>query len=381
MSLGRRAVFAAPAPQVLTPQLQDLPQYPPAPPSRVLRRLRRISGRIGRACRLQAAVLGAEWHELRSRTPRILREAKGHAPTGGRAICLYASFAESDRVTEMVLRQLEEYTLLGFDVIFVTASRDIPTADWDAVRARCTLVLQRRNYGLDFGSWSDAARAVRARILEAEELLLTNDSVLGPIRPLPPVFAALRAGGEGLFGLTESRQRGTHLQSYLLLARGKRAVGDLLGFLLDMRLSADKAAIIRRGELGLSRHMAKLGHRVAALYGHADLEAAALADPAEVRRLIGMRPFTAAIGLPPSERPAQLRQALAAAEINPTHHLWAPLIRLRGFPFIKAELVTKNSAAVPDAAEWEALVPADAPCPAAVILQHLALRQLRLPGP
>ena len=228
----------------------------------------------------------SEWREWRAPASRILRDAVGYVPAGGRAVCLYASFAESGRVSEMVLRQLEEYTLLGFDVVFVTTSRDIPPDDWEAVRARCTLVLQRRNYGLDFGSWSDAAREVRDRILDAEELLVTNDSLLGPIRPLAPVFATLRSGGDGLFGLTESLQHAVHLQSYLLLARGKGAVADLLGFLLDIRLSARKTAIIRRGELVLSGHMAKRGHRVAALYGYADLEAAMLADRVETRRLL-----------------------------------------------------------------------------------------------
>jgi hypothetical protein len=317
----------------------------------------------------------SEWREWRAPASRILRDAVGYVPAGGRAVCLYASFAESGRVTEMVLRQLEEYTLLGFDVVFVTTSRDIPLEDWEAVRARCTLVLQRRNYGLDFGSWSDAAREVRDRILDAEELLVTNDSLLGPIRPLAPVFATLRSGGDGLFGLTESLQHAVHLQSYLLLARGKGAVADLLGFLLDIRLSARKTAIIKRGELALSGHMAKRGHRVAALYNYADLEAAMLADRVETRRLLGMPPFTAAIGLPQAQRHAQLQQAMLDVQLNPTHHFWAPLIRLRGFPFIKTELVTKNPAAVPDAIDWDTLVPPDAPCPMPVILDHLARRE------
>ncbi|TDG30378.1 hypothetical protein [Paracraurococcus ruber] len=338
--------------------------------SRLLRHTRVMAGKASGLAR----TLQADLRELGQAEARILRQAAGAMPSNGRAICLYAHFSPAGRVTDMVLRQLEEYTLLGFDVVFVSASPRLQEEDWQAVLDRCAVAIHRRNYALDFGSWCDAARTLRHEIAGAEELLLANDSVLGPIRPLDPVFATLRSGGDGLFGLTESMQHIVHLQSYLLLARGRAAVGDLLDFLLGMRLSARKSAIIRRGELAVSGHMARRGHRVAALYGYAELEAAILADPAESRRLMGLRPFAWAIGLPPAERDARLQRALLAVPMNPTHDFWAPLIRRMGFPFIKTELVTKNPAAVPDAPDWESLVGPDAPCPAPLIAQHLALR-------
>ena len=73
----------------------------------------------------------------------------------------------------------------------------MPEADWQAARQHCALVAQRRNFALDFGAWQDLAREARRRWPAATELLLANDSVLGPILPLGPVLAALRAGGDG----------------------------------------------------------------------------------------------------------------------------------------------------------------------------------------
>jgi len=344
-----------------------------------LTRLQFILGpatRIGTELRDRVRSWRVDAKEKSARDARILRQEEGHMPAEGRSICLYAHYCASGRVSEMVLRQLETYTLLGFDVVFVSAAPAVPAADWAAVLERCTCALQRRNYALDFGSWSDAARALRGRLAGADELLLTNDSLLGPIRPMDPVFAALRAGGDGLFGLTESVQHSIHLQSYLLLARGRSAVDDLLGFLDAMPLSARKATVIEAGELALCDYMAARGHHVAALYGYEALERAVLADAAETRRLLACTPSSGlrhTLMMPEEDRPLQLRRLLFDMPLNPTHHYWSPLIRLFGFPFIKTELVAKNPARVVDAADWEAMVPPDAPCPVPVLSEHLRL--------
>ena len=160
----------------------------------------------------------------------------------------------------MVRRQLAMLAEAGFAVVFITMAEQVPEADWQAARQHCALVAQRRNFGRDFGAWQDLAAEARRRWPGATELLLANDSVLGPILPLPPVLAALRAGGEGLFGLTESIQGGPHLQSYFLLARGAAATGDLFGFLATMRMSHSKWLVVQRGELRLARWMRGRGH-------------------------------------------------------------------------------------------------------------------------
>jgi hypothetical protein len=218
------------------------------------------------------------------------------------------------------------------------------------------------------GSWLDLAAEARRRWPEATELLLAYDSVLGPILPLPPVLAALRAGGEGLFGLTESIQGGPHLQSYFLLARGAAAVGDLFGFLAAMRMSHSKWLVVQRGELRLARWMRGRGHAVAALFGYRRLVAAALAAPEERAQLAASHPLLRDLeALSPATREA----LLLGQPLNPTHHFWRALVRRLGFPFLKTELVRRNPGLLPGVADWRALVPAAAPCPVPVIEAHL----------
>lgn len=303
---------------------------------------------------------------------RLLRleegETAGAAPHPPRGVALYVHYAASGAVSEMVLRQLDLWRQEGFAVVFVSMAPALPEAAWQAVRRRAALAVQRANFGRDFGAWCDLAGLVGERWPGTEELLLANDSVLGPIRPLTPVVAALRGGGEGVFGLTESLQGGPHLQSYCVLARGRAAVADLLGFLGGIRLSVSKWLVVQRGELALARHMLSRGHRVAALFGYARLLEAALADPEEREWLRRIHPRLAAR----AATPEAMRAALLAAPLNPTHHLWRALVRRMGFPYLKTELVRRNPGRLPGVEAWRALVGPDAPCGATTIAAHLA---------
>ena len=154
---------------------------------------------------------------------------------------------------------------------------------------------------------------VRRRWPHPDELILANDSVLGPIHPLAPVIDTMRAGGEGLFGLTESLQGGPHLQSYFLLARGKAAVADLMGFLQTLYVSHSKWLLVQMGEIRLARWMRRRGHRVAAVFGYDRLVQAAVADPAERRRLMGSSAKLRGSG-PAARRSGRRAAARMAAE-------------------------------------------------------------------
>ncbi|RAI57191.1 hypothetical protein [Roseicella frigidaeris] len=364
---------AAPEPYALTPLILD-------PPG--LRRAvhgystagtwRRLAWRIGQVLAEVAGALPQDaLRRLRGGAPPLRRLEEGLDPRpGARSVALYVHFAASGQVSEMVRRQLALLAAEGFAIVFITMAEAVPAADWQAARQHCALVAQRRNFARDFGAWQDLAAEARRRWPEATELLLANDSVLGPILPLEPVLGALREGGEGLFGLTESIQGGPHLQSYFLLARGRAAVADLFHFLLAMRMSHSKWLVVQRGELRVARWMRARGHQVAALFGYRRLIAATLADPAERAQLAASHPLLREL----EQMPAAERDALFATQpLNPTHHFWLALVRRLGFPFLKTELIRRNPGRLPGVEGWPALVPAEAPCPAGVLEAHLRI--------
>ena len=264
--------------------------------------------------------------------------AAGHAPTQGESLAFYMHWSPTGGVSDMVLRQLAAWRACGFDVVFVTNAAP-PPQDWDKAGQDTVLRVARDNVGRDFGAWRDALAIVLRDRPSPRELLLANDSVLGPIRPMAPVIAALRAGGDGLFGLTENRGGSPHLQSYALLARGGAAVKDVAAHLATCHPSRSKWRLVQKGEIGLTRHMLARGHRVAALFGYDRLTGA-------------LRPEDL---LPLGPRFAE-PDAVDRYPLNPTHHLWRVLIERFGFPFLKTELVRRNPGRLPGVDAWPALV-------------------------
>ena len=298
--------------------------------------------------------------DVRAAPPAIVRMEAGLDPLpGARAVAVMVQYSPSGLVSEMVLRQVEAYRALGFAIVLVSNSPVFPEEAWQAVRGSAALVVHRRNRGLDFGAWKDLVPVARERWPDTEELLLVNDSVLGPIRPLGPVLDALRAEGPGFFGMVESIQGGPHLQSWFTLARGGAAVHEVAAFLERFRPSRSKWKIVQRGELRMARAMRAAGHRVAAVHGYEGLLDLALADPAERAYLARALPFPVT------------RAALIERPVNPAHHLWRVLAGPAGCPFLKTELVRRNPWSLPDVQAWRNLLPANGCCETAVLDAHL----------
>jgi hypothetical protein len=262
----------------------------------------------------------------------------GHVPSQGESLALYMHWSPTGAVSDMVLGQLASWRDGGFDVVFVTNAA-LPPQDWDKAGRDTVLRIARDNIGRDFGAWRDALAIVLRDRPSPRELLLANDSVLGPIRPMAPVIAALRAGGVGLFGLTENRGGGAHLQSYALLARGEAAVGDVAAHLAACQPTRSKWRLVQMGEIGLTRHMLERGHRVAALFGYDRIT--------EALRPGDLRPLGPRFAEP---------DAVDRYPLNPTHHLWRVLIERFGFPFLKTELVRRNPNSLPSVDAWRDLV-------------------------
>ncbi|WP_137127260.1 rhamnan synthesis F family protein [Roseomonas sp. HF4] len=316
---------------------------------------------------VRISILDASDRLRRPREP-ILRMEAGEDPcTGHASVALFVQFSPDGTLSAMVRRQIETYRRLGFATVVISNSPTFAEDAWQDARRLAALVVHRRNKGLDFGAWKDLMPVALRRWPTAEEVLLVNDSVLGPIRPLDPVFAAMRQAGPGFFGLLESAQGGPHLQTWFTLARGPKAIADLALFLRRLRLSRSKWRIIQRGELRLARHMLGAGNRVATVYGYRRLVDLAVADPVQRAYLDRAIPSWVR-GVDASVA----RARLLARPVNPAHHLWMALSGPYGCPYIKTELIRRNPGGMPAVDRWPELVPAASPCPPEMLRAHLA---------
>ena len=313
-----------------------------------------------------------------------------HGPANlPRRWCLFAAYSPKSTVTDMMITQLRTYRDAGFSVVFITMSRTISEADKEKLKQVCTYVIHRKSFGRDFGAWAHAAHLLRNEIEAADVLLLANDSNLGPIFPLPPWIEACLER-EGIFGMTESLGGGSHLQSYFLVGNGSEAVRAMLDFLLTMRLSHSKWLMIQRGEIGFTRAMQKRGLFVGALISYEDLENALLEQKdlqAELEVLfpgIFLRQDVFDFSkINPENLSLEsqrikwrnrylLRFNLFFLPLNPSHQLNSVLLRHFKFPFIKAELITKNPGMVPSAPDWRYFITPESPVTEAMIEDHLA---------
>jgi hypothetical protein len=305
------------------------------------RRLHRVPPVLSELAR--AAI--ADPREARHAGDRIRRRWAGRqSASSGKRVAIYAHYAPTGHVHEMTLRQLALYGANGFDVVFVTMCERLASTDLRGLLPLTRFVLHRRSFGRDFGAWQDATRLLAAEIPPPLELLLANDSVLGPARPIDNLIRRMRDHGPGLVGLTDSRMGPPHLQSYFLLAVGHAAVVDVFSFLERLRLSHSRWLMVRRGEYGLTRFMAARGHPVVSMFNYDIVRAAAMS--------LG--------GMP------------GCAPMNPTHHWWRVLIEVFDFPFIKRDLITENPNSVPDVDQWPAVLPSDSVVDAATIRSYLA---------
>lgn len=236
--------------------------------------------------------------------------------TGRRRVCLFAQFSAGPRLPAYVLHSWRALCDAGFEVHAALSGRtELDRADREMLATGGVTAWLRPNAGLDFGAW--AALVAAGVAADADEILLANDSVLGPFEPLAPVMR--RMAGYDAWGMVLSREGRPHLQSWFVLmtraAFERPAVRRV--FALDFA-AMGKDEIIVHGELGLSAAFAAEGLDVGARW----------------RSEFRLRPA-------------------AMIATNPMHFRWRQMLDA-GVPFLKRELVERNPARIIDAGAWRA---------------------------
>ncbi len=143
---------------------------------------------------------------------RVIR-AEGHAKFPAddhRPVAVFSHFDATGQISDATLAYLEAMRSVASAIVFVTTSGDLTR-----VRQSADLAILRTNVGYDFGSWK-VGLAAASEAIASRGVILANDSVLGPRRPLAPIFE--RMAGQPFWGMTDSHELAPHLQSYFLVA-------------------------------------------------------------------------------------------------------------------------------------------------------------------
>jgi hypothetical protein len=353
----------------------------------VVERLELMAGRLllaklalARARRMVAP----SYYKLHERYARVSRRnartvvdtRKGGDPNrdSGR-VAVFVHFDRQGRIDDHVVAYLDSLRAAGFRIWLMSNSPPHSPEAIEKVEPLVSWIHRRNNYGFDFGAYKDGVLSV-LEAGEPNELLLCNDSVYGPFRPLSEVLKGATAETGDIWGMTESFEMVYHLQSYFLLFH-RRAIQHraFVNFWKDAPYVDARGWLIHHGELAITQGMLKAGLNVRALF------------PTEVIGETVRRKVEALEALqngrPSKRRPLSkvdsYRFTLSAEldngmPLNPTHFFWDILIEDMGYPFIKRDLLQLNPARVPGLSNWRKVIGDETGYDVDLIRRHLLLR-------
>jgi rhamnosyltransferase len=184
-------------------------------------------------------------------------------------LALYAHYSATNEVALYVPFYLRSLRELGFRVCFISNS-SIPESARDELRSICEKVIQRDNIGYDFSMWKQAL--AEFELGQFDELLITNSSIIGPLKPLAPLWTSPKLLQCDFWGLTNNHEFGRHLQSYFAVFRKEVLHSScFMDFWHSVLPFNDKQQIIQSYEVGMTRWLEERGFRWKALFDNEEL--------------------------------------------------------------------------------------------------------------
>ncbi len=143
------------------------------------------------------------------------------------------------------------------DTVLLVSTAELTDDARTRVPAGVRLV-QRENSGYDFGSWQAGLELAGAA--DHDQVIICNDSCVGPLVPYPAVFDAMADRACDFWGMTRTLRRGLHVQSYFVVFRSwvvrSRA---FTRFWSQLEPVSDRKQVIARYEVGLSASLHAAG--------------------------------------------------------------------------------------------------------------------------
>ena len=242
-----------------------------------------------------------------------------------RDVAVVVHFDPQGRVGRWLEHYVQQLNAAGFTVIFVSNAPKLEDQAIARLAPHCGTILRRDNAGMDFGAHKDGIGRI-PDLRKVRRLILANDSVFGPFRPVADIVSEMPADEAAVWGITDSTEGGPHLQSYFLLFHEQALRSEAFSsHWAEYRYVQSRYWNILKNEIGLSRTMSKAG-----------LECRALCSYEEANSVL-------------SE---------AATLRNPTHELWKVLIAEMSCPFLKRDLLRDASLGDRSLEDWRAVVSA-----------------------
>ncbi len=170
-------------------------------------------------------------------------------------------------IAESLLETCKHLVANGYAPFIVSNAKLLPD-DRSKLFPYVWLMLERPNFGYDFGGYRDGLRQLDRMQLLPRRLVILNDSIWYPLQSEDDSLARMEASGADVVG-TVLRVRGEErfLESYFYsLPQSTLRHAAFKTFWQDLRLTSNKYKVIRRGERGFSAAMRAAGLQLVGLF-------------------------------------------------------------------------------------------------------------------
>ncbi|SNT17472.1 Rhamnan synthesis protein F [Azospirillum sp. RU38E] len=286
---------------------------------------------------------------------------------GAKRVVVFNHFDMRGIIHEYVEFYLKELKKQGFSIVFTSNSPRFPEKSVEKLKPLVSVILWRRNVGYDFGAFKDGiAEIPDPQALDM--LLITNDSMYGPLQDFAQVINRADPVEADLWGITDCWDGRFHLQSYFLLFHPQAIRSPAFAkFWGNLPYFRRKRWVVRYGEIGLTPFFLSYGVRCKAMFPYRSLISAitpkveaylaATSDEADPVR----RRYVEMIG-------KCLRDGVP---LNQTHFFWDQLLTDGKCPFIKRDLLQHNPMAIPYLHKWQQLIGQVSNYDSELIVKHL----------
>ena len=190
-------------------------------------------------------------------------------------------------------------------------------------------LINRVNSGYDFGAYQAGLAILKPLASSIDEILLMNNSVYRVHDSLNPLMTSVRHSGFDVTAITNSREKGLHLQSYFLhLKKTVLSKNEFWNWFEDFEVSDSRFVTIDKLEIPFAHIIESFGLSSGALWDFDNLFNFYFSSSASSLLLEFRSEWGWFVGS---------KEFLAGKMLNPTHYMWPHLLEL-GCPFLKKDL-------------------------------------------
>ncbi len=180
----------------------------------------------------------------------------------------YLIFAFYDRMGILdfhIIESLKKYSSL-FSIIFVSDCK-IRNEDKKKIDFVEKIISKEHNE-MDFGSWKLGLNFLRNK--KVENLLLVNDSIVGPFIDIKEIVDKMKDKKVDFWGITSAGSKSEfHIQSYFMFFK-RKCIKSLFfrNFFSNIKKQKSKADLVKKYEIGLTQGLISNGMKAGSYSGH-----------------------------------------------------------------------------------------------------------------